>query len=178
MIRRAIFRPDPADTWTYLMNHLTDAHKVNRHRRPDRPGERGFTLIEIMVVVIIIGLLAAVIVPNVISRVEEARVTKAKSDIQALEAALTMYKLDNSKYPTTDQGLAALVTQPTDPSIRHWRVGGYLQRISKDPWGADYQYANPGSHGKDYDLFTLGADAQPGGDGVNADIGNWNIGDE
>jgi general secretion pathway protein G len=159
------------------MNHLTDAHKVNRHSPPARAAERGFTLIEIMVVVIIIGLLAAVIVPNVISRVEEARVTKAKSDIQALEAALTMYKLDNSKFPTTDQGLQALVVQPTDPSIRHWRQGGYLQRVSKDPWGADYQYANPGTHGKEYDIFTLGADAQPGGDGPDADIGNWNIGD-
>jgi len=157
------------------MNQVQDAPKVIRHPLPARPGERGFTLIEIMVVVIIIGLLAAVIVPNVISRVEEARTTKAKSDIQALEAALTMFKLDNSKYPTTDQGLQALVVQPTDPSIRHWRPGGYLQRISKDPWGADYQYANPGTHGKEYDLYTLGADAQPGGEGADADVGNWNI---
>jgi general secretion pathway protein G len=166
------------------MNHLTDTHKVNRHRLTAcagckaRPDERGFTLIEIMVVVIIIGLLAAVIVPQVIDKVDQARITKARSDIQGLETALQMYRLDNSKYPTTDQGLQALMTQPTDPSIRHWRVGGYLQRISKDPWGAEYQYQAPGTHGKEYDLYTLGADGQPGGDGVNADIGNWNAGDE
>jgi len=139
---------------------------------------RGFTLIEIMVVVIIIGLLAAVVVPQVVSKVDEARIAKAKSDIQGLETALTMFRLDNSKYPSTDQGLAALVTQPTDPSIRHWRPGGYLQRISKDPWGNDYQYVFPGTHGKDYDLYTLGADGQPGGEGVNADIGNWNVGEQ
>ena len=160
------------------MNPYRDDQKVNRQRtlRPAR--QRGFTLIEIMVVVIIIGLLAAVIVPSVINKVDEARVSKAKADIQSLETALTMYRLDNSKYPTTDQGLQALVVQPTDPSIRHWKQGGYLQRISKDPWGADYVYAMPGQHGKDYDLYTLGSDGQPGGDGTAADIGNWNIGDE
>ena len=138
---------------------------------------RGFTLIEIMVVVIIIGLLAAVIVPTVINKVDEARVVKAKQDIQSLETALTMFRLDNSKYPTTEQGLNALVSQPTDPTIKHWKPGGYLQRVSKDPWGFDYQYVNPGTHGKDYDLYTMGADNAPGGDGINADIGNWNIGD-
>jgi general secretion pathway protein G len=137
----------------------------------------GFTLIEIMVVVIIIGLLAAVIVPTVIGKVDEARVVKAKQDIQSLETALTMYRLDNSKYPTTEQGLAALTTQPTDPSIKHWRPGGYLQHVSKDPWGNDYQYVYPGTHGKDYDLFSMGADGAPGGEGLDADIGNWNIGD-
>ena len=151
------------------------AREVSRRRAQGRP--RGFTLIEIMVVVIIIGLLAAVIVPQVISKVDEAKVTKAKSDIQALETALTMYRLDNSRYPTTDQGLTALVTQPTDPSIKHWRPGGYLQRVSKDPWGNEYQYVYPGTHGKEYDLFSFGADGAPGGEGIDADIGNWNIGD-
>jgi general secretion pathway protein G len=160
------------------MNASQDDRKISRHSPArGRAAEHGFTLIEIMVVVIIIGLLAAVIVPQVIDKVDQARVTKAKADIQSIETALTMYRLDNSKYPTTDQGLQALVTQPTDPSIRHWRVGGYIQRVSKDPWGADYQYVFPGTHGKEYDLFTLGADGQPGGDGVNADIGNWNIAD-
>jgi general secretion pathway protein G len=156
------------------MNHFQDDRQINRRLRARR-AQTGFTLIEIMVVVIIIGLLAAVIVPQVINKVDDARMTKAKADIQSLETALTMFRLDNSKYPTTDQGLQALVVQPTDPSIRHWRV--YLQRVSKDPWGADYQYVFPGTHGKEYDLYTLGADGQPGGDGVNADIGNWNIGD-
>ena len=160
------------------MNPYRDDQKVIRQRQLRPVRQRGFTLIEIMVVVIIIGLLAAVIVPSVINKVDEARVSKAKADIASLETALTMYRLDNSKYPTTDQGLQALVVQPTDPSIRHWRTGGSLQRISKDPWGADYQYSLPGTHGKEYDLFTLGSDGQPGGDGSAADIGNWNIGDE
>jgi general secretion pathway protein G len=156
-----------------LMHHI--AYEVSRGRAPQRA--RGFTLIEIMVVVIIIGLLAAVIVPQVISKVDEARVAKAKSDIRALETALTMYRLDNSKYPTSEQGLQALVVQPTDPSIKHWKPGGYLQNVSKDPWGNDYQYTIPGTHGKEYDLYSLGADGAPGGDGIDADIGNWNISD-
>lgn len=158
---------------------MSGTFQVSRRRAHERgvPRARGFTLIEIMVVVIIIGLLAAVIVPQIMSRVDEARVTKAKSDIQSLETALTMFRLDNSKYPTTEQGLPALTAQPTDPSIKHWRPGGYLQRVSKDPWGNDYQYVYPGSHGKEYDLFSLGADGAPGGEGINADIGNWNIGD-
>ncbi len=127
-----------------------------------------------MVVVVIIGLLAAVIVPQVVSRVEEARVAKARQDIQGYETALTMFHLDNSKYPSTDQGLQSLVQQPTDPSIHHWRPGGYVKRLSKDPWGNEYQYVFPGTHGGEYDLFSLGADGQPGGEANNADIGNWN----
>jgi general secretion pathway protein G len=139
---------------------------------------RGFTLIEIMVVVVIIGLLAAVIVPSMFGRVEEARVAKAKSDIQAIETGLTMYKLDNFKYPSTDLGLAALSTRPNDPTVRNWRAEGYIKRISKDPWGNPYQYVFPGTRGQDYDLFSLGADAREGGEGPDADIGNWNLGGE
>jgi len=175
---RALFSPfttaEDVEARAHPMNSIPD---VQVSRVPRLRAARGFTLIEIMVVVVIIGLLAAVIVPTVISKVDEARVSKAKQDIQALEAALLEFRLDNSKYPTTEQGLAALTMQPTDPSIRHWRPGGYVQRISKDPWGYDYHYENPGTHGKDFDLYTLGADDQQGGDGTNADIGNWNMAD-
>lgn len=149
--------------------------EVNRARRRRSAGTGGFTLIEIMVVVVILGLLAAIIVPTVLSKVDDARVAKAKQDIQSLETALTMFYMDNSKYPTTEQGLKALTQQPTDPTIHNWKPGGYIERVSKDPWGNDYQYAFPGTHGKAYDLYTLGADGQPGGDGINADIGNWNL---
>jgi len=142
--------------------------KVSRALRTSR----GFTLIEIMVVVVIIGLLAAVIVPNVVNKVDEARVTRAKADIASIESALTIFRLDNSKYPTTEQGLAALTTQPTDPSIRNWRPGGYLtKKVGKDPWGNEYRYAQPGTSGP-YDIVSLGADGKEGGDGVNKDITN------
>ena len=155
------------------MNYVVP--EVSRRHRGRYPRTRGFTLIEIMVVVIIIGLLAAVIVPSVMKRVDDAKVAKAKEDIQSLETALTMYYMDNSKYPTNDQGLTALVTQPTDPTIKNWKAGGYIERISKDPWGNDYVFTFPGAHGKAYDLCSLGADDQPGGDGINADICNWNL---
>jgi general secretion pathway protein G len=140
--------------------------------------QRGFTLIEIMVVVIIIGLLAALVVPQLLSRVDDARVTKARTDIQALSTALTMYKLDNYTYPGTDQGLRALVQKPDSDTAKNWRPGGYLSggAVTKDPWGNDYQYGYPGTHGGDFDLYSLGADGQPGGEGVNADIGNWATG--
>lgn len=137
---------------------------------------RGFTLIEIMVVVVIIGLLAAFILPNVFGNVEKAQVNKAKADIGALETALTMYKLDNYKYPSTDLGLTALWQRPNDPTVRNWRENGYIKRISTDPWGNPYQYIYPGTRGQEYDLFSFGADGVEGGEGVNADIGNWNLG--
>ena len=136
---------------------------------------RGFTLIEIMVVVVILGILAALVAPNVIRRVDDARITKAKQDIRAYETALNLYRMDNFRYPTTDQGIQALVTKPDDPSIRNWKPGGYVQKLSKDPWGNDYQYLNPGARGGAYDLYSLGADGQPGGEGPDADIGNWNV---
>lgn len=143
--------------------------------RKFRRASRGFTLIEIMVVVVIIGLLAAFILPNVFGNVQRAQVAKTKGDIQAIETALTMYKLDNFKFPSTDLGLQALVTKPNDPTVRNWREGGYIKRISKDPWGNPYQYVYPGTRGQEYDLYSLGADSQEGGEGENADIGNWNL---
>jgi len=136
--------------------------------------QRGFTLIEIMVVVVIIGLLAAVVTQQLMGNVDKARVEKAKQDIHALEAALDIYKLDNLTYPSTEQSLQALVTKPADPNLTNYNEKGYVKRLSKDPWGNPYQYENPGSHGE-YDLFTLGADKQPGGEKSNADIGNWNL---
>jgi general secretion pathway protein G len=137
-------------------------------------GVRGFTLIEIMVVVVILGILAALVAPNVIRRIDDAQIAKARQDIRAYETALNLFRLDNFKYPTTDQGLQALVQQPGDTSIRNWKPGGYIDGLRKDPWGNDYLYLNPGSKGKEYDLYTLGADGQEGGEGINADVGNWN----
>ncbi len=133
----------------------------------------GFSLIEIMVVVVILGILASIVVPKIISRPDEARVVKAKQDILAIQNALDLYKLDNGLYPTTDQGLNALVTKPsTSPEPRDWKM--YLKRVPVDPWGREYLYLNPGEHG-DVDVFTLGAEGQPGGTGINAEIGNWNV---
>jgi general secretion pathway protein G len=141
-------------------------------RRNNR--EAGFTLIEIMVVVVILGILAALVAPNVISRIDDAQINRAKQDVRAVESALHLYRLDNFRYPTTDQGLDALVNQPADPSIRNWKQGGYLDKIPVDPWGTPYEYLYPGQNGE-FDVYTLGADQQPGGEGINADIGNWNI---
>ncbi len=133
----------------------------------------GFTLIEVMVVVVILGILAAVVVPRIMDRPDEARITKAKQDIRALESALNLYKLDNYNYPTTDQGLEALVSQPAGPpDAPRWRQ--YVDRIPKDPWQRDYQYLQPGQNGT-IDVYSLGADGQLGGEGQNADIGNWNL---
>jgi general secretion pathway protein G len=137
--------------------------------------QRGFTLIEIMVVVVIIGLMAAVVTTTVMSKVDDARISKAKQDLHALENALDLYKLDNVTYPTTEQGLQALVTKPADPNLVNWKEGGYVKRLSKDPWGGEYKYEYPGTHGGQYDLYTLGADKQVGGEKSNADIGTWNL---
>ena len=135
--------------------------------------ERGFTLIEVLVVVVILGILAAFVVPKFFDKPGEARQVKARSDIQSLSTSLNMYRLDNFAYPSTNQGLEALVSQPGGlPEARNWKAGGYVDRLPKDPWGRDYVYLSPGQRG-DFDLYTLGADGQPGGEGPDADIGNW-----
>lgn len=143
-------------------------------RAPFEARQAGFTLIEIMVVVVILGILAAIVAPNVISRIDDAAVSRAKQDIRAVESALKLYRLDNFRYPTTDQGLEALVRSPNDPTIRNWRQGGYLDKLPRDPWNNPYHYLYPGQHGE-FDVFTYGADGQPGGEGINADIGNWSL---
>ena len=136
--------------------------------------KNGFTLIEVMVVVAILGILASIIVPKIIGRPDDAKKIKAKQDIMSIESALELYKLDNGNYPTTDQGLLALVEKPsTTPVPRHWKHGGYLKQLRMDPWDQPYQYLNPGIHGE-IDIFTYGADGQPDGTGINTDIGNWN----
>ena len=135
--------------------------------------QRGFSLIEIMVVVVILGILAALVVPKIMSRPDEARIVKAKQDILAIQNALELYKLDNGFYPSTDQGLLALVEKPTNQPIpQDWKA--YLRALPKDPWGRAYLYSNPGEHGE-IDIFTYGADGQPGGTGVNAEIGSWHV---
>ncbi|MCF6298979.1 MAG: type II secretion system major pseudopilin GspG [Thiomicrorhabdus sp.] len=135
----------------------------------------GFTLIEIMVVIVILGILAAVVVPRVMDRPDAARMVKAKQDIRALEGALDLYRLDNFNYPSTDQGLEALVTEPSgSPEAKSWKSGGYMKRLPTDPWGSEYQYLSPGING-DIDIFTFGADSEEGGEDANADIGNWNL---
>ncbi|MBV8664886.1 MAG: type II secretion system major pseudopilin GspG [Burkholderiaceae bacterium] len=132
--------------------------------------ERGFTLIEMMVVVVIIGILAALVVPKLMGRADEARIVAAKADIATIMQGLKMYKLDNHRYPTTEQGLQALIAKPTSgPSADGWKEGGYLEKLPKDPWGNPYQYLSPGVHGE-VDVFSLGADGQPGGSG---NIGSW-----
>jgi len=143
--------------------------------RPRRT-QQGFTLIEIMVVVVIIGILAAIVAPNIFDQPDRARIVKAKQDITAVESALNLYKLDNFVYPSTQQGLEALVAPPQgDPAAPNWKPGGYLKTVPKDPWGRPYQYLSPGVKGE-IDVFSLGADNKPGGDGAAADIGNWNLG--
>ncbi len=143
----------------------------NSPRFPRR--RAGFTLIEIMVVVVIMGVLAALLVPRLMGRTDDARILAAKQDIATLMQALKLYRLDNQRYPTTEQGLQALIARPTNgPQPANWKTGGYIDRLNKDPWGNPYQYASPGTR-SDVDIFSYGADGQPGGSGNDADIGSW-----
>lgn len=138
--------------------------------------QQGFTLIEIMVVVVIIGVLGAIVVPQFMGRPDQAKVTAAKTDIQAIGTSLEMYRLDNAHYPSTLQGLEALSKRPAGtPAARNWNPQGYLKSVPIDPWGTPYQYLNPGvrSGNGNYDLYSFGADGVSGGEGLAADIGNW-----
>jgi len=140
-----------------------------------RVAQEGFTLIEILIVVVILGILAGLIVPRIMDRPDQARVVAAKNDVHAIISALKLYRLDNGSYPSTQQGLEALVKRPETGDIpRNWKPGGYLERLPKDPWGGDYQYLNPGVHGE-IDVFSYGADHKPGGENYDADIGSWNL---
>ncbi|MGV6850920.1 MAG: type II secretion system major pseudopilin GspG [bacterium] len=135
--------------------------------------QRGFTLIEILIVVVILGVLAGVVAPKLFGEAERARIVRAKQDIDAMKTALNLYRLDNFNYPGTDQGLEALVNPPGgSPPAPNWRQGGYLEKLPIDPWGNPYQYLSPGQHG-DFDIYSLGKDGRLGGDGDAADIGSW-----
>lgn len=151
----------------------TVTQTATRRTQPRRRLARGFTLIEIMVVIVILGVLAALVVPKIMSRPDEARIVAARQDISSIMQALKLYRLDNGRYPTTEQGLAALVNKPTtEPIPNNWKGGGYLEKLPKDPWGHPYQYLNPGVRGE-IDVFSFAADGQAGGSGNDADIGNW-----
>lgn len=165
------------------MQHAPPKASLPRQKRPPRlsmhssrrsfarAARRGFTLIELMVVLVIIGVLAALIVPNVIGRADDARATAAKTDVNNLMQALKLYRLDNQRYPTAEQGLQALLARPTTgPAAPNWKP--YVEKLPNDPWGRPYQYLNPGIKGE-IDVLSLGADGQPGGEGNNADIGSW-----
>ncbi|WP_066132329.1 type II secretion system major pseudopilin GspG [Bordetella ansorpii] len=144
--------------------------RSSRNRQSLR--QRGFTLIEIMIVVVIMGILAALIVPNIMDRPDQARVVAARQDISALMQALQLYRLDQGRYPSEDQGLRALAEKPPGLAGNNWR--SYLDRVPNDPWGNPYQYANPGEHGE-IDIYSFGANGEPGGEGVDTDIGSWQL---
>ena len=144
-----------------------------KRRIAENRSQLGFTLIEVMVVIAIIGIMATLIVPQIMSKPDEARVIAAKQDISSIVQALKLYRLDNGRYPTTSQGLSALVAKPTsEPIPQNWKPNGYVDRLPKDPWGFAYQYANPGTRAE-IEVFSLGADNKPGGTGFDADLGNW-----
>jgi general secretion pathway protein G len=135
------------------------------HRR-----QRGFTLIEIMVVVVILAILGTLVAPQILGRIDEARITKAREDMKLYESALDLYRMDNFRYPTNEQGLDALVHRPNDPNLKNYRPDGYVKQLVKDPWGHDYVYVSPGTGGAPYDLMSFGADGAPGGTGNDADL--------
>ena len=142
----------------------------------DNRNQRGFTLIEIMVVVVILGVLAAIVIPRFLDRPDQAKVTKAKVDMKGLEESLGMFKLDNGFFPSTEQGLKALVTKPTTGRIPGTCIeGGYLKKVPLDPWSNPYVYLSPGLHSKDFDLISYGADGEPGGEGYDADLNSWEL---
>lgn len=146
-----------------------------RRRSAMQMAQRGFTLIEIMVVVVIMGILAALVVPKLMGRTDDARIIAAKQDVATIMQGLKLYRLDNQRYPTTEQGLQALITKPVSgPDANGWKTGGYLDKLPKDPWGGPYQYLSPGIKGE-IDVFSLGADSQVGGVGIDADIGSWEL---
>ncbi|UCJ18932.1 type II secretion system major pseudopilin GspG [Pseudomonas sp. MM211] len=143
--------------------------------RSNRFTQRGFTLMEIMVVIFIMGLLIAVVAPSVLGSQDKAMKQKVMADLSTFEQALDMYRLDNLRFPSNEQGLAALVTKPTvEPMPRSWRADGYIRRLPQDPWGNAYQYRSPGEHGR-VDIYSLGADGVDGGEGIDGDLGNWNL---
>jgi general secretion pathway protein G len=154
---------------------MLKALSIYQQRQVSSRRRRGFTLIEIMVVVVIMGILAALVVPKLMGRTDDARIIAARQDIATIMQGLKLYKLDNMRYPTTEQGLPALISKPTSgPEARGWKSGGYLDRLPKDPWGSPYQYLSPGIKGE-VDVFSFGADGQPGGAGNDADIGSWEL---
>lgn len=157
----------------------TRKHRQGRGRQGKglrrRPADAGFSLLEVMVVVVILSVLALVIVPRVIDRPDQARAARAQSDIAAISSALKLYKLDNFRFPSTEQGLAALTQPPNTPPLApNWAAGGYLERLPQDPWGQPYQYLSPGVQGA-FDVFSYGADGVAGGSGANADVGSWSV---
>ncbi|WP_204115943.1 type II secretion system major pseudopilin GspG [Shimia biformata] len=156
------------------MTDVTQIEDENQNEnRTDNRRDAGFSLLELMVVVVILSILALVVVPRVIDRPDQARAARAQSDIAAISSAVKLYKLDNFRYPTTEQGLAALVTRPSSaPVPPNWAAGGYIDRLPVDPWGTPYQYLSPGVHGE-FDVFSYGADGAAGGTGTDADIGSW-----
>ncbi len=149
-----------------MMNQRNDSKVI-------RLAQSGFTLMEILIVVVILSILAVAVVPQFLDAPDKARQARTLADVKNIETALSMYKLDNFQYPSTSQGLQALVQKPSgNPEAKNWKPGGYLKQLPNDPWGNPYQYLNPGSH-SDIDIYSLGADGQPGGDEQNKDIGNW-----